>query len=228
MRLLMIEDNKALADSVKRGLEKEGFAVDLVATGGKGEELAFVNRYDAFILDLNLPDKDGIDILKSLRTDGNETPVIIATARDRVDQRALGLDFGADDYVTKPYELLELRARIQAVIRRFHGRTSPVIHIGRLLVNPATRQAEWNGTALKLATKEFDVLEYLAVCYPAVVSSEKIGEHIYNDSYDPFSSVLRVHIARLKSKLNTVAGYELMKTIRGKGYQLCVCENQLQ
>ena len=225
MRLLMIEDNRALADSVRHGLEKEGFAVDLAYTGEDGEEMAFVNPYDVILLDLNLPDKDGIDILKDLRTEGNETPVIIATARDRVDQRALGLDFGADDYVTKPYELLELRARIQAVTRRFHGRTSPVVHIGSLLVNPATRQAEWNGTALELATKEFDILEYLAVCYPAVVSSEEIGEHIYNDSYDPFSSVLRVHIARLKSKLNTAAGYELMKTIRGKGYQLCVCEN---
>lgn len=215
MRLLMIEDNRALADSVARGFEKEGFAVDLAYTGEDGEEMAFVNPYDVILLDLNLPDKDGIDILKALRMDGNETPVIIATARDRVDQRALGLDFGADDYVTKPYALLELRARIQAVIRRFHGRTSPVISIGSLQVNPATRQAAWNST----------VLEYLAVCYPAVASSEEIGEHIYNDSYDPFSSVLRVHIARLKSKLNTAVGYELMKTIRGKGYLLCVCEN---
>ena len=225
MRLLMIEDNRALAESVKHGLEKEGFAVDFAYTGEDGEEMAFVNSYDVILLDLNLPDKDGIDILKGFRTEGNETPVIIATARDRVDQRALGLDFGADDYVTKPYELLELRARMQVVIRRFHGRTSPVISIGGLLVNPATRQAEWNGTVLELATKEFDILEYLAVCYPAVVSSEEIGEHIYNDIYYQFFSVLRVHIARLKSKLNTASGYELMKTIRGKGYQLCVCEN---
>ena len=226
MRLLIIEDNRALADSVRRGLEKEGFAVDLAYTGEDGGEMAFVNQYDVILLDLNLPDQDGIELLKSLRADGNETPVIIASARDRVDQRALGLDFGADDYVTKPYELLELRARIQAVIRRFHGKTSPVIHIGGLLVNPATRQAEWNRIPLELATKEFDVLELLAVCYPAVVSSEEIGEHIYDDSYDPFSSVLRVHIARLKSKLNTAAGYELMKTVRRKGYQLCVCEDQ--
>ena len=99
MRLLMIEDNRALADSVGRGLEKEGFAVDLAYTGENGEEMAFVNPYDVILLDLNLPDKDGIDILKALRMDGNETPVIIATARDRVDQRALGLDFGADDYL---------------------------------------------------------------------------------------------------------------------------------
>lgn len=225
MRLLMIEDNRALADSVRRGLEKEGFAVDTAYYGKDGEEMAFVNHYDVILLDLNLPDKDGIDILKALRTDGNETPVIIATARDRVDQRALGLDYGADDYVTKPYELLELRARIRAVIRRFHGRTDPVLSIGKLLVNPASRQAKWNGMELELAAKEFDVLEYLSVCYPAVVSSEEIGEHIYNDSYDPFSSVLRVHIARLKGKLNTAAGYELMKTVRGKGYQLCVGED---
>ena len=226
MRLLMIEDNRALADSVGRGLEKEGFAVDIASTGDEGENMAFISQYDVILLDLNLPDKDGIDILKSLRSAGNGTPVIIATARDRVDQRALGLDFGADDYVTKPYELLELRARIQAVIRRYHGRTNPEICIGKLLVNPATRRASWDGLELELATKEFDVLEYLAACYPAVVSSEEIGEHIYNDSYDPFSSVLRVHIARLKGKLNTASGYELMKTVRGKGYQLCVCENQ--
>lgn len=225
MRLLMIEDNRALAESVRRGLEKEGFAVDAVYTGADGEEMAQVNRYDVILLDLNLPDGDGIEILKSLRNRSDETPVIIATARDRVDQRALGLDFGADDYVTKPYELLELRARIRAVIRRYHGRTNPNIRIGELLVNPASRRAEWQGRVLELATKEFDVLEYLASCYPSVVSSEEIGEHIYNDSYDPFSSVLRVHIARLKNKLNTAAGYELMKTVRGKGYQLCVREN---
>lgn len=223
MRILIIEDNKKLCDSVKQGLEKEGFAVDAVYSGEDGEELAYVNEYDVILLDLNLPDKDGIEILKYLRDEEIKTPVIIATARDKIDERALGLDLGADDYITKPYEMLELRARIQAVIRRYHGRTTPQISVGKLKINPSTRTASWDGKNVELASKEFDILEYIATCHPAVVSIEEIGEHIYNDSYNPFSSVLRVHIMRLKKKLNEAVGFELLKSIRGKGYSLCDC-----
>lgn len=222
MRLLIIEDNKELARSMKAGLEKAGFYIDVSHTGFEGEERAYANGYDAVLLDLNLPDKDGIDILKFLRESGIATPVIIITARDEIEERALGLDLGADDYLTKPFQLLELRARVQAVIRRFHGRATPNIVIESLIINPAARTAEIGGRRLELAAKEFDILEYIASLNPKVVSSEEIAEHIYDENFDPFSSVLRVHLARLRKKLAEAAGYDVLITMRGKGYSLCV------
>lgn len=221
MRLLIIEDNKPLANSMKAGLEKAGFHIDVSYTGLDGEERAYVNGYDAILLDLNLPDKDGIEILKFLRSSDIVTPVIIITARDEIEERALGLDLGADDYLTKPFQLLELRARVQAVIRRFNGRATPNITVGDLVIDPAARKAEIKGVKLELAAKEFDILEYIASLNPKVVSSEEIAEHVYDESFDPFSSVLRVHLTRLRKKLSEAAGYDVLITIRGKGYYLC-------
>ena len=221
MRLLIIEDHKELADSMKAGLEKSGFSVDVAYYGEDGEELAFVNNYDCILLDLNLPDKDGIDILRFLRNDNIAAPVIIVTARDEVEQRALGLDLGADDYISQPFELLELRARIQAVIRRFHGRLNPTLQVGALTVYPDRRIAEYGGKVIPLSAKEFDVLEYLAMRHPAIVSSEEIVEHVYNEEFDPFSSVLRVHLTRLRRKLMDISGKEILITHRGRGYSLC-------
>lgn len=221
MRLLIIEDNKELANSMKAGLEKAGFQVDVSYMGNEGEKMAFINPYDAILLDLNLPDKDGIDILKFLRSQHIETPVIIITARDEIEDRALGLDLGADDYLTKPFQLLELRARVQAVIRRFYGRTTPFIEIGSLTIQPASRKALWNGKEITLAAKEFDILEYIAEKHPAVVSSEEIIEHVYNEDFDPFSTVLRVHLSKLRKKLEDACGKNILVTTRGKGYSLC-------
>lgn len=221
MRLLIIEDNKPLANSMKAGLEKAGFHIDVSYTGLDGEERAYVNGYDAILLDLNLPDKDGIEILKFLRSSDIVTPVIIITARDEIEERALGLDLGADDYLTKPFQLLELRARVQAVIRRFNGRATPNITVGDLVIDPAARKAEIKGVKLELAAKEFDILEYIASLNPKVVSSEELAEHVYDESFDPFSSVLRVHLTRLRKKLSEAAGYDVLITIRGKGYYLC-------
>lgn len=221
MRLLIIEDNKELADFMKTGLEKSGFQVDISYIGCEGEERAYVNSYDAILLDLNLPDKDGIDILKFLRSEHIETPVIIITARDEIEERARGLDLGADDYLTKPFQLLELRARAQAVIRRFNGRTSPIIEIGALSVHPASRTVTWSGKVVRLAAKEFDVLEYIAEKHPAVVSGEEIAEHIYNEDFDPFSTALRVHLSKLRKKLKDAAQRDILVTTRGKGHSLC-------
>lgn len=222
MKLLIIEDTKELANSMKIGLEKAGFAVDVSYNGQDGEEMAYANEYDAILLDLNLPDKDGIEILRFLRSEDINTPVIIITARDEIEERAMGLDFGADDYLTKPFQLLELRARVHAVIRRFHGRTNPNIVIGFLTINPSARVAEINNRKLSLSAKEFDILEYLATKHPNVVSSEEIAEHIYDDSFDPFSSVLRVHLTRLRKKLAEAAEQDVLITMRGRGYSLCV------
>lgn len=222
MRLLVIEDNTKLALSMKAGLKKEGFYVDVSHNGRDGEEKAYVNSYDAILLDLNLPDKDGLEILRYLRQEGVETPVLIITARDEIRQRAMGLDLGADDYIVKPFQLMELRARIQAVIRRFHGRTNPLITVGALTVNPASRTVEYDGKPIALAAKEFDILEYLANRHPTVVPMEEIAEHIYEEAADPSSSVLRVHLTMLRKKLTQASGKQLLRNIRGKGYQLCV------
>lgn len=222
MRLLVVEDNIELSNSVKKGLENMNFKVDISNTGEEGEEKASINEYDVILLDLNLPDTDGIEVLKYLRKKSIDTPIIIITARDNVSDLAIGLDNGADDYITKPFQLLEVRARIHAVIRRFHGRTNPIINIGTLKLNPVNRTVYIDEKEVILAIKEFDILEYICYKHPAVVSSEEIVEHVYDENFDPFSSVLRVHISRLKNKLKNIQGQEVLVNVRGKGYCLCV------
>ena len=221
MRILIIEDNVELCEYIKKSLEQEGFAVDTSYSGIEGEEKAFVNDYDVILLDLNLPDKDGLEIIKFLRESNVQVPVIMVTARDEIGDRAAGLDSGADDYLIKPFDLIELKARIRAVVRRFQGRTSPLIQIDLLIVNPLTRRAQFNGIEIPLSVREFDILEVIASRHPAVVSSEEISEHIFDEIYDTFSSSLRVHIMRLRNKLFDVSNKKVLKTMRGKGYYLC-------
>ncbi|ROX90725.1 response regulator transcription factor [Enterococcus hirae] len=221
MRVLVVKDNRELVLSVKKGLEQENISVDVAYDGESGEEKAFINSYDGILLDLNLPKKDGLSVLQSLRAEEVESPVIIITARDEIEERAKGLDFGADDYLVKPFELLELKARIRAVIRRYHGRALPQISIGALKIDPLGRRVSYQKTEVVLKPKEFDILLCIAQRHPAVVSSEEISEHVYDEDFDPFSSVLRVHLARLKKKLAEAAEKEVLKTIRAKGYQLC-------
>lgn len=220
MRLLIIEDNEDLCEFMKIGLSDAGFTIDTANTGIEGEEKAYLNAYDVILLDLTLPDKDGMEILKSLREAKVETPVMIVSARDEIEERAQGLDFGADDYLTKPFQMLELQARVRAVIRRYYGRTNPNIHVGKLCINPLTRVASWEGENIPLSVKEFDILEYIASRYPEIVSSEDIAEHIYNEDYDPFSTVLRVHLSRLRKKLQAASGGDVLITVRGKGYYI--------
>ena len=220
MKVLIIEDDKQLAKEMKTGLERQGFTVDIANTGLEGEEKASITDYDAVLLDLNLPDRDGLDILAFLRNSGRNMPVLIVSARAAVKERAAGLDLGADDYIVKPFDFIELTSRIRAVVRRFYGRTSPRITIGGLSVNPATRTAVWENVDIPLSVKEFDILLYLAECYPKVVSSEEIIEHTYNEEFDLFSSVLRVHISNLRKKLQAASGQNLLVTVKGKGYHL--------
>ena len=222
MRVLIVEDNKELAYNIKLGLEKEGLVVDVANCGYDGEEKAFVNSYDIILLDLNLPDKDGIEILELFRSNKIDIPIIIITARNGVNELARGLDLGADDYIVKPFQIIELRARIQAVIRRFYGRTNPNIEIGILKINPSSRKVYINDEEVKLGVKEFEIVEYIASRHPSIVSGSDIAEHVYDEYFDPVSSVLRVHISRLKKKLKDAAGKEVIITNRGIGY--CICE----
>ena len=220
MRLLIIEDDIRLADEMRTGLERHGFTIDIANTGLDGEEKAYVTDYDAVLLDLNLPDKDGLEILSYLRNNKRNMPVLIVTARDTVRERSTGLDLGADDYIIKPFDFIELTSRIRAVVRRFYGRTNPKITIGSLSINPATQTALWENEIISLSTKEFDILLYLAERHPEIVSSEDIIEHTYDEDFDPFNSVLREHISNLRKKLQAAGGQNLLITIKGKGYCL--------
>ncbi|MDE7327211.1 MAG: response regulator transcription factor [Lachnospiraceae bacterium] len=220
MRILIIEDDKQLANEMKTGLERQGFTVDIANTGLDGEEKAYVTDYDTILLDLNLPDKDGLAILSFLRSNGRNMPVLIVSARDTVRERSTGLDLGADDYIVKPFDFVELTSRIRAVVRRFYGRTNPTIIIGSLSINPAIQTAVWGKEAIPLSSKEFDILLYLGERHPEIVSSEDIIEHTYNEDFDLFSSVLRVHISNLRKKLQAASGQNLLITIKGKGYCL--------
>lgn len=149
------------------------------------------------------------------------TPVLIITARIELEQRVRGLELGSDDYITKPFEFTELNARIQAVIRRFRGRANPVILIGGLSLDPSTRRVTLGGQEILLSAKEFDILEYLASCYPRIVSNEELAEHVYDENFDPFSGVIRVHMANIKKKLK-IGDVPVLRNEKGKGYYLCL------
>ena len=217
MRVLIIEDNVEILKCMKVELEKSGLYVDIANNGLEGEEKAYVNEYDVILLDLSLPDKDGMEILKYLRKENIETPIIIITASIEITK---GLNLGADDYIVKPFNMDELNARIQAVLRRFRGRGNPNIVLNQLIIDPISRRANYDKKRIDLTTKELDILEYLAIRYPAIVSSEEILEHTYDESFDSFSSVLRVHIAKLRKKLKKTTGKDILLTTRGKGYSL--------
>ncbi|MFD3157005.1 response regulator transcription factor [Haloimpatiens sp. FM7330] len=221
MRVLIIEDEIELSKTLKQGLIEFGFAVDIANKGLEGEEKALVTEYDIIILDLNLPDKDGLEICKTLRIEGIDTPILMLTARDKISDKALGLDNGADDYLIKPFAFEELRARMQALVRRSHGRSNPIITIGLLIINPASRIVTYDKKEIKLTAREFDILEYMGSKYPQVVSTEDILEHVWDDNIDIFSNVVRVHLANLRRKLKKETGEPLIETIKGKGYRLC-------
>ncbi|MEG1779134.1 MAG: response regulator transcription factor [Oscillospiraceae bacterium] len=222
MRILIIEDDASLSKLMSQGLDAMGFCTDIASDGTMGEEKIELNTYDAVLLDLNLPDMDGLEVLSNIRKAGNNLPVIIVSARNDVMQRTNGLDLGADDYIVKPFDFSELRARIQAVIRRFYGRSNADISIGDLTINPSIRSISFCGKKLELSAKEFDILEFLASSYPHPVSAEEIIEHVYNEEFDEFSSVLRVHMANLRKKIGRVYSKPVIETLKGKGYRICL------
>jgi DNA-binding response OmpR family regulator len=220
LRLLIIEDEIELAKALGRGLKSLGYAVDIANDGITGEQMAMSTSYDLIILDLTLPEKDGLEVCRYIRENGCTSAILMLTARNKVSDRTAGLDIGADDYLAKPFAFDELRARIQALLRRFYGNRNPVITIGKLIVNPASRTATYNDSYITLTAREFDILEYFASRYPEVVSTEDILEHVWNDEIDPLSNVVRVHLANLRRKLKESAGKPMLETLIGKGYRL--------
>ena len=220
MKLLVIEDDPILTKNLKQTLIKDGFAVDISSTCEDGLSQTEINEYDCVVLDINLPDGSGFELLANLRKVENKTPVIIVTARGQVEDRIKGLNLGADDYIPKPVDSNELIARIRAVIRRNSQSALPVIVIGNLTVKPAQHTATVGKFTLNLTAKEFAVLEYLAQYNGQVITRTMLMEHIWGSDFETFSNVVDVYIRNLRRKLEKYSKKSLIKTIRGKGYIL--------
>lgn len=216
MRLLLVEDDPMIGDSAQKGLRQDGFAVDWVRDGQAAELALRSTAYDLMLLDLGLPHKDGMDVLKSLRRSGSTIPVLILTARDGVRDRVLGLDSGADDYLVKPFDLDELAARVRALLRRRGGRADPEIEYGELVLNPATREAKLAGATLALSAREYALLEALLDRPGAIMSRAQLEERVYGWGEEVESNAVEVHIHSLRKKL----GADFIKNVRGVGYKV--------
>jgi DNA-binding response OmpR family regulator len=214
VRILVVEDEEDLARTLKRALEEEGFAVDLSFDGEDGLFRATEIAYDAIVLDLMLPRLDGWELLRRLREKGSRTPVLVLTARDAVDDRVEGLDLGADDYLTKPFALTELFARLRALIRRSSGLAASTLVVGDIEIDTASRTVTRAGQRVDLTAREYAILELLATRRGVLVTRPIICEHIYDDDTDVLSNVIDVHVAALRRKLGT----SLIQTRRGQGY----------
>jgi DNA-binding response OmpR family regulator len=220
MRILLIEDSPRLQRSLADGLRRTGYAVDIVGDGRQGLAWAQANDYDLIILDLMLPGLDGLALLKKLRQAGKETHVLILTAKDTVEDRVQGLQTGADDYLVKPFAFDELLARVQALLRRRHGRKNPVIRIGSLAIDTSARAVMVGGDAVSLAPREYALLEYLARRQGVVVSRADIERHIYDGAADIMSNVVDSAICGLRKKIDIPGEPSLVQTRRGMGYVL--------
>jgi two-component system, OmpR family, response regulator len=223
MRLLVVEDDPTIASFLVKGLQEAGYAVDAADDGVRGLHLALSEPYDAAVLDLMLPGRDGLSVLEELRRRRVATPVLILSARRSVDDRVKGLQAGGDDYLTKPFAFSELLARIQALIRRSQGTTEPTRLVAAdLTMDLVTRKVERAGRPLDLRPREFALLEYLLRNAGRVVSKTMIMEHVWNYSFDPRTNVVDVLIFRLREKVDRDFDVKRIQTVRGIGYVLQV------
>lgn len=222
MRLLIVEDDAALADMLARSLREAGYAVDVASDGEDAIVQAAVNPYDAVVLDVGLPRLDGPGVARELRRRGNAVPILMLTARDTVRDRVAGLDSGADDYVTKPFSLDEIRARLRALLRRPPAVLHDRLSVGDLEVDTAAQRATRGGAPLTLTNKEYVLLEYLARNAGRVIGRAELTEHVWDENHDPFSNALEVYINRLRGKVDGDRAVKLIHTHRGAGYRLGV------
>lgn len=220
MKILIIEDEKRLAGIIKQGLEENAFAVDLSHDGEEGLHMAESYPYDAVLLDLSLPVKDGLTVLGELRAKNIDVPVLIITARGELGDRISGLNKGADDYIAKPFDFSELLARLKSVIRRAKGRPSPLIEIGDMTIDTNARTVRRAGREIRLSATEYGLLEYLALNSNRVISRTELVEHVYDRDSDRDSNVIDVYISYLRKKLDSGYGRQLIQTMRGAGYVL--------
>jgi len=220
MRILLVEDEVKLARAMRRGLEREGYAVDVVADGDEAVYRATETDYDAMVLDVMLPGMDGFEVCRTLRERGRWAPVLMLTARDAVEDRIRGLDVGADDYLVKPFAFGELLARIRALIRRGARERPAVLEVDDVVLDPATHRVARAGREVSLSTREFALLEYLMRHAGRVVTRREILEHVWDYDYDGLSNVVDVYVGYLRKKLERPFDRPLIRTVRRVGYAL--------
>ncbi len=218
MRILVVEDEIDLLEAIVEGLRIDGYAVDSSEDGDEGLELAIVNDYDLIILDLNLPNIDGLDILKYIRQNDKLTKILILTARSTIEDRVKGLDLGANDYLVKPFHFDELEARIRCLLRMKYIQEDNEIEYKNLKISIKSRKASINAEEIKLTKKEFSILEYLMKNINKTISQEELIEHVWDNSVDIFSNAVRVHINSLRKKLKVKLDEDIIKNIVGVGY----------
>ena len=218
MHLLVIEDERALCETIVRSLRRQAYSVDYCYDGEKALELLGVERYDLVLLDLNLPGKDGMTVLRTLRQSDRETRVLILSARSEVEDKVAGLDAGANDYLAKPFHLAELEARIRSLTLRHFTQQDVLLSCGELTFDTRSRTAAVRGETLTLTRKETGILEYLRVHQGRPVSQEELMDHVWDNSVDNFSNSIRVHISALRKKLRTALGYDPIRNRIGEGY----------
>lgn len=219
MRILVVEDEKKVASFIKKGLEEESYAVDFSHDGEEGCYLAETNPYDLVILDIMLPSKSGLSILRELRDKGINTPILLLTARGSVEDRVTGLNAGADDYLAKPFVFAELLARVRSLLRR-GGERSPVLKFADLTMDPVTRRVTRGGVDIELTSKEYALLEYFMRRPNQVLTRTMISEHVWESDFDTFTNVIDVYVNYLRNKIDKGNEKKLIHTIRGVGYIL--------
>jgi len=224
VRILLVEDDRKAARLLARGLEEERFVVDVASSGAAGDEMAGVNAYDVIVLDWLLPDKEGIDVCRDLRARGVATPILMLTARDSLEDRVIGLNTGADDYLVKPFGFAELLARIQALLRRSDLTRPVVLKVADLTLDPWSHQVERGGPRINLTPKEYAILEILMRRPGQVVTRASLSEHVWETEHDGFTNLVDVHVSHLRRKIDTAGAPPLIHTVRGRGYLLGVGE----
>lgn len=218
--MLVAEDDQDLRESLAEGLRMDGYAVDCCADGETADELAFVENYDLIILDLNLPSMDGLEVLKNIRSRNREVNVLILSARASLDDKIIGLDDGANDYMTKPFHFAELQARVRSLLRRKTVLENVVLTCGALSLDTGTRVVQAAQKRVMLTLKETAILEYLLLHQDRLVSLSELLEHVWDHSVDAFSNSVRVHISSLRRKVKAALGYDPIRNVIGEGYQL--------
>jgi DNA-binding response OmpR family regulator len=220
MRILLVEDDAVIASSLSKGLREQAYAVDIATDGDAAVYQAAVNPYDAVVLDVMLPKRDGFAVCRELRRRGLTTPVLMLTARDAVRDRIEGLDTGADDYLTKPFEFGELLARLRALLRRGPALAPAMVRVADLELDTHAQRATRAGRQVALTTREYALLEFLARNAGRVVGRAEISDHVWDDNYDPLSNLIESYINRLRKKLDAPGLPPLIHTRRGAGYSL--------
>ncbi len=220
MRVLVIEDETKVGSFIKRALEEESYAVDLCEDGAQGLDLALSGSYDVIVIDLMLPNLPGLEILKRIRREKIHAPVLILTAQSKVDQKVKGLDAGADDYLTKPFAIDELLARVRVLLRRGTVDAPGVLQVEDLMLNPSTREVTRGGQRIELTVKEYALLEYFMRHTGRVLTRPMISEHVWNQDFDTFTNVIDVYVNYLRNKIDRGRTPKLIHTIRGSGYML--------